>query len=106
MQEIPNQLFSKLNKKNIELNKEIDQVNDNQIVIKNQTHSFKHVVIATDMSNYFKLTKKPEPENCWNYEYNYILAKRSHLIAPLSLVSKPSTSLTLTFQQKFHQNGT
>ena len=43
------------------------------------------------MSNYFKITNTPEPENCWNYEYNYILAKKETTkLAPLTLVSKPS----------------
>ncbi|MEK9726646.1 MAG: FAD-dependent oxidoreductase, partial [Candidatus Margulisiibacteriota bacterium] len=76
MQEIPNQLASKLNPKNIELNTRITQIKDNTIYIKNQPHRFDQIVMATDMSSYYKLMNQPEPENGWNQEYNYIFASK------------------------------
>ncbi len=91
MQEIPKQMALKLNKKNIELNSKASKIDGNQVVINEQTHTFKHIVIATDFSTCYKLLKIPEPMNPWCSVTNYIFAKKTETqCSPLTLISKAS----------------
>ena len=86
MVKIIEQLEAQIPNEHIQKNSIITQIKDNQCIINDQPHTFKHIVIATDFSTCFKLINSPEPVHAWHHVHNYILAKKNPTqLAPLIL---------------------
>lgn len=91
MKEIPAQLAQQIPSDCIELNANVTALYDNQLIINNTSHEFKHIILATDLSTTYNLIDQPLPINPWLKVHNFILAKKSPTtLAPLTLVSKAS----------------
>ena len=91
MKEIPNQCLKQLNPTSIELNTSVNKVESNALWINNKKHTFKHIVIATDISTCHALLNKPLQKMPWNGISNYIFEKKtSTTLSPLTLIGKES----------------
>ena len=96
MKEIPNQCLKQLNPTSIELNTSVNKVESNALWINNKKHTFKHIVIATDISTCHALLNKPLQKMPWNGISNYIFEKKNqHNTLPVNTYWKRVLHFTL-----------
>ncbi len=91
MATIPLQLASQLPDHSIEYKSTVTAIHNNTVTVNANVHSFKHIVLATDLSNVHRLLNQPLPKTPWLGVHNVMFSKKGETqLAPLTLVARPS----------------